>query len=95
MIVPTLATLIKNSTMVTGNVPHCFQTRESIYNAFLDRNLDGSHNSPTPFAQIFVSSKANYKVYTFKEMLLQPDKELLVNAMRGKYDKCLTKGYGK
>ena len=84
MIVLGLTAITEFSTSLTSEVAHCFLTSVAEYNSFLERNFDGSDNSPNPLAQIFLSSKANNEVYTLKEMLLQPDREHFVKAMEEK-----------
>merc|ERR1711944_286381 len=70
------------STEATDTIPsRCFQTKSRQYQDFLQNNFDGTTNSSSPLAQIYMSSKANNEVYTLKEMLMQPDKELFMEAM--------------
>ena len=51
------------------------------YDDFLEANFDGTQNSNSPLAQIYLSVKADNEVYTFKEMLKQPDKDQFEIAM--------------
>ena len=51
------------------------------YDDFLEANFDGTQNSNSPLAQIYLSGKADNEVYTFKEMLKQPDKDQFEIAM--------------
>ena len=67
---------------VNNTIAHCFQSRIMEYEDFLDSNFDGTRNSTSPLAQIYLTSKANNEVYTLKEMLAQPDKMEFVKAMK-------------
>ena len=44
------------------------------YDDFLAANFDGTQNSTSLLAQIYLSGKSDNEVYTFKEMLKQLDK---------------------
>ena len=42
---------------------------------FLEANFDGTQNSTSTLAKIYLSGRADNEVYTFKEMVKQPDKD--------------------
>ena len=66
MMVLTLSTMVEIASNAASVATHCFQRRASDYNQFLECNFDGSTNSPGPLAQIFLASKSNNEVYTFR-----------------------------
>ena len=51
------------------------------YNNFLELNFDGTQNSISPLAQIYLSGKVDNEVYNFNEMLKQPDRVQFEAAM--------------
>ena len=51
-----------------------YNTLVHSYDNFLELNFDGTQNSISPLAQIYLSGKLGNKVYNFTEMLKQPDK---------------------
>ena len=58
---------IENSVKETYNNFIC--NAYTTYDDFLEANFDGTQNSTSPLAQIYLSVKADNEVYTFKEML--------------------------
>ena len=70
---------IENSVKETYNTLIC--NAYTTYDDFLEANFDGTQNSNSPLAQIYLSGKADNEVYTFKEMLKQPDKDQFEIAM--------------
>ena len=70
---------LKNSVKETYNDMIC--NAYTTYDDFLEANFDGTQNSTSPLAQIYLSGKADNEVYTFKEMLKQPDRDQFESAM--------------
>ena len=64
-----------------NKIASCYQSRKIEYEDFLERNFDGTHNSMSPLAQIYATTKTNNEVFTLKEMLVQEDKEEFIKAM--------------
>ena len=62
-------------------VSHCYQSRPIEYEDFLDRNLNGTSNTTHPFAQVYITPKANNETYTINDMLKEPDKAEFLKAM--------------
>ena len=78
-----MAALTMGTAMMAAQnrVTVCFRSRVAGYKAFLDDNFDGTANTRSPLAQAYFSSQANNEVYTFREMLLQPDRDDFIKAM--------------
>ena len=70
---------IENPIQETYNTVLCIAY--SSYTDFLESNFDGTQNSFSPLAQIYLTGKVDNKVYTFKEMMKQPDREHFETAM--------------
>ena len=51
------------------------------YDDFLDSNFDGIQKSLSPLAQIYLSGKVDNDVYTYTEMMKQPDRYKFKTAM--------------
>ena len=51
-----------------------FNTLLYIYDDLLDSNFDGTQNSLSPLAQIYLSGEVDNEVYKLKEMMKQPDR---------------------
>ena len=60
---------------------HCYQARLVEYGDYLERKFDEINNSTSPLAQIYISSQANNEYNNLKEMLKEPDRNLLIEAM--------------
>ena len=58
-----------------------FNTLLYIYDDFLDLNFDGTQNSLSPLAQIYLSGEVDNEVYKLKEMMKQPDRNHLETTM--------------
>ena len=67
--------------LATETTSHCYQARVIEYEDYLERNFDGTNNSTSPLAQIYMTSKANNETYTLNEMLKEPDKLEFAKAM--------------
>lgn len=66
---------------VTAYSTKYFQSKVTGCSDFLERNFDETANQKSPLAQIYLSSQSNNETYTLKDMLKEPDKNKLINAM--------------
>ena len=59
----------------------CVQSRVVEYHDFLKTNFDGTANNISPMAQIYMTTKVNKETYNLKEMMQEPDKKKIIEAM--------------
>ena len=68
------AAFVTPISLATETASRCYQARAVKYNDSIDRNFNGSNNSTSPLAQVYLTSKTNNETYILKEMLQEPDK---------------------
>ena len=62
-----------------ANNPHIFITRANQRTVEINRKSDGTLNNPG--LMVFEENQEKNESYTFKDMLLQPDKPYLITSM--------------
>ena len=85
MIVMALSAFAQSSQAYVNNatteISHCYQSRMVEYGDYLEKNFDGTSNKTSPFAHIYLTSKANNECYNLKEMMKEPDRDMFMKAM--------------
>ena len=87
-----MSAIATSTSPVVKAVDNQVQATMSDYRDHLDHNLDGSPNRIGPLAQAYLASATNNEVYTLKQMLQQPDRDLFIQAMQKEVESMFAAG---